>query len=366
MKICLVTLHATTNYGAILQCYATQKILENFGEVKILDYRNKFVNKHMQLVRFGKQPRDVLRIGKDLCRLYSRSRTINKFQEFINSRFNLHGFNDSKLSDLVDEFDVFIVGSDQVWNPKVLGEKNEFDDFYLLNFVKDKRKVSYASSMGSYEVSNGDKLISALSSFNYLSLREADSANSISKILDREVSHVLDPSLLYDKKDWISMLNLSNSNINNNNKYIFLYAITKDKIFIETVNSFSEKLGIDVIIVDQDPFNNLNVTRHYKSADPVLFLSLLLNAELIITNSFHGTAFSINFEKSFYTTISPSSPNRLESLLSSVGLLDRLIVNKNQLKNVCHDEQLDFTDASQKLTKLRSFSLEYLNRSLKE
>ena len=161
------------------------------------------------------------------------------------------------------------------------------------------------------------------------------------------------------------MLNLSDSNINKN-KYIFLYVFGRDKIFVEAVNSFSEKLGIDVIIVDQDPFNALNVTRHYKSAEPALFLSLLLNAELIITNSFHGTAFSINFEKSFYTTIPPSSPNRVESLLSSVGLLDRLIVNKNQLNNVCHDQQLDFTDASQKLTKLRSFSLEYLNRSLKE
>jgi len=363
MKICLLTLHSTTNYGGILQCYATQKILENFGEVKILNYRNKFFKKQTQLVRFGMQPRDVLRIAKDLCRLYSRYHTINKFQEFINSRLNLHAFNDSQLSDLVGEFDVFIVGSDQVWNPKILGEKNEFDDIYLLNFVKDKRKVSYASSMGSYEVSNGDKLISALSSFNYLSLREKDSANSISKILDREVSHVLDPTLLYDKKDWTSMLNLSSSN---NNKYIFLYAIKKDKIFVEAVNSFSEKLGIDVIIVDQDPYISFNVTRHYKSAGPELFLSLLLNAELIITNSFHGTAFSINFEKSFYTTVPHSSPNRVVSLLSSVGLSDRLIANQNQLNNICHDQQLDFTDASQKLTKLRNLSLEYLKRSLKE
>ena len=150
--------------------------------------------------------------------------------------------------------------------------------------------------MGSYEVSNGDKLISALSSFNYLSLREDDSVNSISKILDREVYHLLDPTLLYDKKDWINMLNLSNSNTNKN-KYIFLFAVKRDKIFVEAVNSFSEKLGIDVIIVDQDPFIGFNVTRHYKSASPELFLSLLLNAELIITNSFHGTTFSVIFEK---------------------------------------------------------------------
>ena len=364
MKICLVTLHSTTNYGGILQCYANQKILENFGDVKILNYRNKFFKKQTQLVRFGMQPRDILRIAKDLCRLYSRYRTINKFQEFINSRLNLHAFNDSQLSDLVDEFDVFIVGSDQVWNPKILGEKNEFDDIYLLNFVKDKRKVSYASSIGSYEVSNGDKLISALSSFNYLSLREKDSANSISKILDREVSHVLDPSLLYDKKDWTSMLNLSSSN-NNNNKYIFLYAIKKDKIFVEAVNSFSEKLGIDVIIVDQDPFIGFNVTRHYKSASPKLFLSLLLNAELIITNTFHGTSFAVNFEKSFYTITPPSSPNRIISFLSSVGLSDRLISNKNQLNKIYHDQQQDFTEARQKLAKLRNLSLEYLNRALK-
>ena len=82
-KNCLVTLHATTNYGGILSAYATQNILENFGEVKILDYSNKFVNKHMQLIRFGMQPRDALRIAKDLCRFYSRSRCIKEFKEFI-------------------------------------------------------------------------------------------------------------------------------------------------------------------------------------------------------------------------------------------------------------------------------------------
>jgi hypothetical protein len=131
------------------------------------------------------------------------------------------------------------------------------------------------------------------------------------------------------------------------------------------VNSFSEKLGIDVIIVDQDPFIGFNVTRHYKSASPELFLSLLLNAELIITNSFHATAFSVNFEKSFYTITPPSSTNRVISFLSSVGLLDRLISNKNQLNKIYHDQQQDFTEARQKLAKLRNLSLEYLNRSLK-
>jgi len=364
MKICLVTKHATTNYGGILQAYATQNILESFGEVKILDYRNKHVNKTMQIIRFGLQPRDVLRIAKDLFRLYSRYRTISQFQEFIDNRMNLHVFSNSQLSDVVNEFDIFIAGSDQIWNPKILGEKGEFDDVYLLNFVKDKRKVSYASSTGSYVASNGDRLISALCSFDNLSLREADSANNISKILNRNIYHVLDPTLLFNKKSWINMLGLSKSSIRKN-KYIFLYAIVRDKLFVETVNNFSEKLGIDVIIVDQDPFIGFNVAKHYKSASPELFLSLLLNAELIITNSFHGVAFSVNFEKSFYVTIPPSSPNRVVSFLSSVNLSDRLISNKDQLNNICSNQQQDFTGASQKLAELRNLSLEYLNRSLK-
>jgi len=363
VKICLVTIHASTNYGGVLQSYATQKSLENFGEVKILDYRNKFINKHMQLIRFGINPRDILRIAKDLFRLYPRYRVINKFQKFINNRMNLHIFDRSQLSCLEDEFDVFITGSDQVWNPKVLGENGEFDSIYLLNFVESKRKISYASSIGSYVVSDEDELMVALQSFDKLSLRESDSVIDVSKILDRDVSHVLDPTLLLSKNQWIDMLNLLNYKVNKN-EYIFLYAIERDALFIETVNFFSKKLGIDIVIVDQDPFINLSVTQHYRSASPEFFLSLLLNAELVITNSFHGAAFSVNFERSFFATLPPSSPNRVTSFLTSVGLGTRLISNKNQLNGILDKDVCDFNNSREHLSALRKSSFEYLNSSL--
>jgi len=366
VRICLVTLHATSNYGGVLQTYATQNILENFGKVKILDYRNKFILKHLQLIRFGINPRDPLRVAKDLCRIYSRYKAINKFKEFINKRMNLHVFNESKLNDIESEFDIFVAGSDQLWNPKVIGKKYEFDNIYLLNFVEGKRKISFASSIGGYDVEIGDNLISALKSFKHLSLRENDSAKNISKILDKEVSHVLDPTFFYDKNDWINMLGLSNFKPRNK-KYVFLYSIIKDNLFVEAVNSFSKKLNLDIIIVDQDPYVNFKVTKHYKSAGPELFLSLFINAELIITNSFHGTAFAVNFEKPFYAILPASSKNRVISFLSSVGLMNRLISNKSQLNiNSIYNYQLqDFTKSRKKLMKLKKISLEYLKRAFK-
>ena len=160
------------------------------------------------------------------------------------------------------------------------------------------------------------------------------------------------------------MLGLSNFKPYNK-KYIFVYAIVKDKLFVEAIKSFSKKLNLDIIAVDQDPYLDFKTTMHYKSCGPEEFLSLFINAELIITNSFHGTAFSVNFEKPFYTILPPGSANRVTCFLESVGLNDRLISNKNQINDICNYKKQDFTNSNEMLEKLKNAAFKYLNKSLK-
>lgn len=363
MKIALITIHATTNYGGVLQAYANQKVLERFGDVQIVDYRNSFVDKTMQLIRFGKKPRDVLRVLKDLFRLYPRYRVIKKFQLFIDEEMRLSGPVQKNLKQVANDYDAFVTGSDQIWNPKTVSEDLLFDEVYLLGCIKGKKKIAYASSIGDYAVKQNDQLLSLLSDFDALSLREKNSSEEIAGFLNRDVSHVLDPTLLLDKEQWISALGLDKIKLQKN-KYIFLYALKKDTLFKNSVKKIASELGLDTVIVDQDPFLDFPVTKQYRDASPAEFLSLFLHAEFVITNSFHGAAFSVNFEKQFYSILPPSSPIRVTDLLSAVGLSDRLIAEQKEVENL-EVTEVDFKDAREKLNRLREYSLAYLETSLK-
>jgi hypothetical protein len=362
-KIGLLTIHATTNYGGVLQAFATQAVLEQYGDVKIIDYRNSFVDKTMQLVRFGTKPRDILRVAKDLFRLYPRYRVIKKFQTFIDENMKLTKFANNRLNDISKEFDYFITGSDQIWNPKTVSENFQLDDVYLLGFVEDKQKIAYASSIGDYEVKKDDRLLSLLTDFDAISLREKNSSEEISGFLNREIKHVLDPTLLLNKEQWISVLGLDKIKLQKN-RYIFLYALKKDALFKNTVKKVASELGLDTVIVDQDPFLDFPVTKQYKDASPAEFLSLFLHADFVITNSFHGAAFSVNFEKEFYSVLPPSSPNRVTGLLSELGLSERLISKQEEIENLTVSN-VDFTDARVKLGRMRENSLSYLDTHLK-
>ena len=363
-KIGLVTIHATTNYGGVLQAFATQKVLERYGEVQIVDYRNSFVDKTMQLIRFGRKPRDVLRVLKDLFRLYPRYQVIKKFQTFIDENMNVSSFANSRLVEVTNEFDIFVTGSDQIWNPSTVSENYQFDEVFLLDFVKGRKKVAYASSIGDYSVKDGDVLTSRLRDFDHLSVREKSAATVISNALGREVCHVLDPTLLLNKLEWIEHLKIKGLP-ENSDRYIFIYALKKDSLLKATVKYISSLLNIDVVIVDQDPFLDLPVTKHYRDASPSEFISLLLNAEIVVTNSFHGVAFSLNFEQPFVAVMPPSSPSRVTDLLSSVGLSEKLISNVSDLDSL-DDLDVDFNEATKKLDDLRVLSLQYLESSILE
>lgn len=334
MNIALLTIHWANNYGASLQTFASVLFLQDYGNVTLLDYRNKHTSQGMRLLRFGASPRDFLRLSKDILRFKSRSKVIDEFRRFTNNLplSNILNTEDS-FNNLNNEFDVFVCGSDQIWNPEIVSNNRSLDKRYFLDFVKEKRKISFSSSMGSYRYNDleTNMVRSLLSEFHSVSVRESDTTKYLSSLLNKDVVNTLDPTLCLSSDEWSSRL--TEKNCVDYGNYILVYALKKDYILKKTVDYYRENFGLKIIAIDQDPFINYKSDIHLKSIDPLEFVRLIKNAEFIITSSFHGVCFSINFNKQFLPLIPHTGSNRIESLLSKLGIENKIIDNVEDVKN---------------------------------
>lgn len=367
MKIALITMHWANNYGASLQTFATIKVLERYGDVTLLDYRNAHAAKGMQVIRWGIKPRDVLRMAKDLFRLVPRARVIGKFEAFtrtlpLSERLTTN----QSFQALENRFDAFVCGSDQIWNPAIVSETNTLDTHFLLDFVTDKPRLSYASSMGTYVYNSqqAEEVRRCLSRFSGLSVREQDTADYLTTLLQRQVATVVDPTLLLTHDQWLQSLEHTPERFvpanRNHNAFILVYALKKDAQLKAVIEHYRHALGFEVICIDQDPFLNYVPDLHLKDASPSDFVELFNQAAFVITNSFHGVCFSVNFNKSFVVTEPPTGRNRILNLLEQVELQARFIAGPDlpEIDTIDWDKVNGLLDAS------RQRSIAYLNNQL--
>lgn len=365
MKIALITIHWANNYGSSLQTFASIHTLSKYGDVSTLDYRNPYTQKGMQWIRWGKTPRDILRIGKDLFRLLPRYHVIQKFQAFSHEHFNLTSTlkKQRDFEAIEEEFDIFISGSDQLWNPMIVSENQKIDGRYFLDFITQKPKLSYASSLGSYQYNKEEnpKVIKYLNAYDALSIREQDVSMYMQELLQKPISNLIDPTLMLDKTTWLNALDISQNTTAK--PYILVYALIKDETLKHLVTQVRQKLNLEVITIDQDPFTNISPDRHIKDASPLEFVSLFAHASFVITNSFHGTCFALNFNIPFVISTPPSSLNRIESLLSATLLTSRIITSQSNLDTLI-SKPLDFSQANQALMDLRAKSKAFLDSHL--
>lgn len=366
MKIALITIQNANNYGAILQVFAMQEVLKRYGDVDVLNYENRHISRSFDLIRFKFGFRGLLGAGKDVLRLFPRYRVINKFKEFINEKINLTSEldYDDLLNGKASNYDVYISGSDQIWNPLCVSEVKRIDRAYFLDFAPiGADKISYASSMGSYEYTDSEIVVveKLLSSFKSISVREKNSQEYLGDLLGRTVEHVLDPTLLLSKYEWMSVLGMREG-CDISDKYILLYTVPKIPLIKSVVEFLSKKLGLRVLAIDQGISAGAEVDSQIRDASPVEFVEYFLNAEFVITDSFHGTCFSLNFNKPFVCVSSSMHKNRIKSLLDMVGLSGRLIEKASDIDKL--DINLDMVASSQALEFYREKSLSYIESSL--
>jgi len=366
MKILLVTIHNANNYGAVLQAYATHSILSQCGIVSTLDYNNRYLAHHLDLIRFAPTLHGLKMFIHDVLRLPYRFVVISKFKKFIREGQNLTSKLTSKdlMTGGAGNYDAYVCGSDQIWNPEIVSPTKTIDPIFFLEFCKSNaKKISYASSVGHHSFTDDEKVHvkRLLKDFSLISTRESDGVAKLSEILpDREIHHVLDPTLLLTKNEWVSVLGLHLAIPKE--KYLLVYTVPRSGLIKKAVKYYAKKLNLKVVAIDQMLWPISNVDMHMKSAGPKEFVELFCNAEFVVTDSFHGVCFAVNFSKPFVAVSAGKRANRISSLLSVLNLNETLVSSEAEFSKTTL--KFDFNLISEKLNNEREKSKKILLDSL--
>lgn len=357
MKIGLLTFHREINYGANLQAYALQQfLLDNGFDCEIIDYIPNSQIDHRSWKR------KLLHLAKTI--LISKARKLEKkkklFVSFQNKYYILSHekyFGDHDILNSKLKYEVIISGSDQILNLTL--SNNSFA--YYLPFEK-KYKISYASSFGREVICDLEKwsILKYLSAFDHLSFREKSGFEIVKSLIKlNEENIVLDPVFLLEKEKWILM-----SKKQCEKKYILIYAMEKSLWLERTIDNVLRKKPDHKIIFINGSSQNIEIKKKHTnkaSIDPVDFVTLFANADTIITNSFHGLAFSIIFKKEVYCCSHSTRNIRLANLLSLVKNSEKIINEHTE-----DFEPIEGGRANLEIQKYINASQEYLIKSIRD
>lgn len=365
MKIAIITWFENLNFGTALQAYALQKyIKDNFNaEVSLINYSP---NRKDQLHSFKqKTHRLTYRILKKIkCCFHDEYKRYDKLMEttYLKEKkerealFNSFLFesitltepvkNENDFKKLNDNFDLFICGSDQIWNPINL------NGIYFLNFVKSKNKFSYAASFGiNYIPKYAEEYIyEYLKDFKGISLRESTCKAELERITRKKVSVVCDPTFLISPDVWKKLQN----NRSYNKKYFVTYFLGDTKFNRKAIKLAENKFDLFNLIIPNTEYAVKISKKENISMGPKDFISAIYNSEFVLTDSFHAVCFSIIFKKNFCVLEKQKSSNpfrqnsRIESLLAILGLSDRFVKTTSQLEKIM-STPIDYSSVNKKL-----------------
>lgn len=340
MKIGIITIDKSPNYGACLQAYALWKYLKQKGnDCEIIDlyrpYQEEYVpskrfqrmRQHTSFVSRCKQAiKKMLGLNKGKAgKLFSDNAKL-KFDKF-NSQIKY-----SRAYKGIDElyanppiYDLYVSGSDQLWNPT---QPYCLEPYFLTFVPNGGRKISYATSIGITDLTDEEKhkFKDWLSSYDAISVRELQAEKLLeSFITDHVISQVPDPTFLLDVEEWKKLAVSPDIN----EKYILLFTLQWSPVLVEYCKRLSAESGLLLVVLTQiQPQNNGGGYIPVTDAGPKEFIGYIANAEMAITDSFHCTVFSIIMGvKNFYTYISPSNGrgSRITDLFDSFGLQNHLL-----------------------------------------
>lgn len=366
-KIGILTYHSSNNYGAVLQAYALQAFIQNHfeAEVKIINFYTKVHQKRKRIFYLGEihslrelaiSLLGIVRFKLPIC--FSLRERKRKFSQFRSELFRMtkRYYSEDYLYKNLPTEDVFITGSDQVFNPY-----SKFADVYYLSFNKEKsRKVAYAPSFGisNLDESINNKVRGFLEDFDSLSCREQLGADFLSKLLNKNIPCVADPVFLLTKEEW-SHIAIA-PKMKGQSDYIFVYLLNGGEPLMELAKKVSEETGLPIVCVSMKYRSSSGVKMIY-DAGPKEMLGLINNSSFVVTDSFHGTALSLVLKKKVVPYIATTvSSSRIVSIMGKLGLLDNIVYNVDEFDF----KTLSFPDYDSKLSEYRNLSIDYLISSL--
>jgi hypothetical protein len=361
MNIKTITYHAVHNYGAVLQSYALQKTILSLGASNEIINFNKDANSIFYNIEFKFNKANLARIWHNFVRLiyYPKlKRQYSLFEEFINNELLLTDEyrNYSELISNPPQADCYLVGSDQVWNTY----NGCISAFFLEFGSKNTKRVSYAASMGVYDLSeeSENKFINYLNAFDNISVREEEAKKFIEEKINKKCSVNIDPVFLLDKDCWSELA--SQEVIKE--KYILCYPLAYNELMNDSLQKLKRLTGYKIVVISANVANHIKGDIYIRDAGPKQFLALFKEAEYILTTSFHGTAFSIIFEKNFFVFSGSLTHTRITNLIKKFNLSNRIAfdIDNITLGNI------DYVEVNARKEIERQSSIEYLKTIMRD
>lgn len=372
-QVGIITYHHYYNYGTVLQAYALQKAVESVSgkSCEVIDFRSseekQLSKKQLVALRFKrlfvyvKEFKRVWRLKKYSKLLTAKFPAFEKFfaDDLIVSDKVYHNY--AELKNNPPKYEVYVTGSDQTFSPKI-----GLNPAMFLAFAPEgAKKVAYAPSVGVSTLTENEKktISNYLALYSELSCRESKGVELLKECApDKDVQLVVDPTLLLDANDWNQIAIKPTIQ----GKYILCYFIGHRKYYRDYARKLSEQTGYPLYFIPVSWMDLEKQNDMLSTAGPKEFLGLIRDAAIVLTDSFHGTIFSINYRKDFYSFLkikggsAALDNSRISGILERLGLKDRLLDENSQV----NFSRVDYTFTEQQLAEERGSSKAFLRNAL--
>lgn len=363
MRIGIMTFPNSVSFGATLQMYALYKAVEKLGaHPEILNYQNSYMKaeRHTRVIRETSTNKKRLRLAARKVLHWRQFLGFRNFEKKMRMYPGKTVDSADGLARLSQRYDGVICGSDQVWNPQITGE----DVSYFLDYCgPETKRIAYAPSFGITELPEPfqARIKEELSRFSALSVREQEGAKLLRDMLNRDVPLVLDPTFLLEQDEWIKLEQMHPAA---KESYILLFTVFSSRSLMNFCRELAEKSNKKIVVVGGNALRQLrNKDKRIEYAwdlNPGQWLYLIHHADCVVTNSFHGTAFSIHYEKDFYVEPAPSANSRLAQIIRTSALEDRVVGN-------CEadaEKHINYSEVRNRFAQPKEQSLSYLKESI--
>lgn len=369
--------HKNYNYGGQLQAWALHHVLVQSGKrcVQISFQHSSTFNRsilsRLSSLTVEKVLNKIVRISYFNFNKKLAGRR-KKFIEFEETIPHTKVYSEKTISECVNDGDIFVVGSDQVWNPDWTSST------YFLDFVpKSNLKVAYAASLGKNKVSNDflEQVSHYLDDFAFISVREKEAKIVLENHLKKKISLVLDPTLLVNEKEWQNQAITSLPE----QSYIFVYLLGDNVNHKRKIKEYAKRKNLEIVYIPHIHFHYDNsdcgfADKELYDVGPKEFLGLIRNASEVITDSFHGCVFSVIFKKQFCAfkrhqdNLDSNMNSRLYTLFDFLSLKSRLIEDSFSIEDMLNimSSRIDYEKTEKTLSELRKQSLDYLMNAISD
>lgn len=353
MKYALITIHATQNYGSLLQTYSTYEAIKSLNkDITLLNYHNKAIAERE--IPFTERPvKSPADLVKKIMWGPDQKKKYDGVFEFLNKNTVLSKkYDKTNIKEANDEFDAFVVGSDIVWGTKITG----CDMTYFLDFADEtKKKMAFSSSVGTkWDESEQEQIKPLIEKFDSISVREQLASDWICELSGESVPVTCDPTMLWKTDFWSSFIE---KDYIPKEKYILIYAVNPDKRNITDGVAYAKKHGLKAYFVNF--YAHLKGTKTVRPTSVNQWITLFANAEAVFSASYHGLLFSLYFHRPvfFYNR---GEKSRMISLSQELRIEHR----EGSDENICLNKPIDFDYVDKVLAEKRKFSWQYLKDCL--